>query len=522
MYLTVAQIDGMINLLSGARPDVFTKFTLSEPSVEGRAVNGIRLHAGPATSRSAVLILGGTHARELMNPDAIVGLAVDLFLSHDNGTDLKYGNRTWPADEVRIFLEALDIWLVPCTNPDGRQFVLTTDDLWRKNRRINPNAARPICHGVDLNRNADFMWGVTMGNTSCDACSIVYCGPAAFSEPETRNIRQLLDTQDFVTFLDVHSYSELVLYPWGHSPTQSTDPTKRFTGLQTGTCTASVPGGYAEYMSPRDVKRFTTVSRKIVQDIKAVRGHQYTAKTIQGLYPCTGTLSDFAYSRHIKIAGAGKIYGFSFETGPVVYNASNGMVDEPNSFHPADPTPIQKEIKAGIVSLLQQSVCAIELIGSSLFSSGTSLDAMRRFRDEVLSTRPQGREWIALYERAQFGVLAAVLRKPKLAAEAAALLGLAAKLLRDLPAKIKEEDIQRALGLIHTLRAEVKDSTLRKDLAAVEQQVRAVRGRTVRAASEALLRNAPGGRTGAARRQRAAKRSGPPKKKSNGSAKRKK
>jgi len=29
-----------------------------------------------------------------MNPDAIIELAVDLFISHVNGSDLTYGNRT--------------------------------------------------------------------------------------------------------------------------------------------------------------------------------------------------------------------------------------------------------------------------------------------------------------------------------------------------------------------------------------------------------------------------------------------
>jgi hypothetical protein len=509
MYRTVPQIDWMIDLLSATRPDIFTKFTLNEPSIEGRAVNGIRLHAGPSTSRNAVLILGGTHARELMNPDAIIDLAVDLFLSYDNGTDLKYGNRTWPIGDVRIFMEALDIWLVPCTNPDGRQHVLTTDDMWRKNRRVNPAAARPICHGVDLNRNADFMWGVTMGNTSCNECTIVYCGPTAFSEPETRNIRHLLETQDFVTFLDVHSYSELVLYPWGHAPTQSTDQTKRFMGLQTGTCTASVPGGYAEYMPARDVQRFTTVSRKIVQDIKAVRNRQYTAKAIQGLYPCTGTLSDFAYSRHIKTPGNAKTYGFSYETGPIIYDSTlPGGVDEPKSFHPDDPKPIYKEIKAGIVSLLQQSVCAIQLIGSSLFSSGKPLAAFRRFRDEVLSTRPPGREWIALYERTQFGLLSVVMRKPRLFAEASALLKASSEWIKDENSKIPDVDIERALGLVNRLMAVTKDKDLRRDLAAVAVQVKAARGRTVRAAFEALLRHGPGERPASSGKKNPVKKRG--------------
>lgn len=489
MYRTVSQINGLINLLSGARPDFFTKITLEEESVEGRPIHGIRLHAGSATSRNAVLVLGGTHARELMNPDAIVDLAVDLFISYENGTNLKYGNRTWPASEVRTILDALDIWFVPCTNPDGREYVLNTDELWRKNRRINPNATNQICHGVDINRNADFMWGVTTGSTSCNACTLVYCGPTAASEPETRNIQRLLEARDFVTFLDVHSFAELVLFPWGHAPTQTTDPSKRFTSLATGTCSPIATPGYAEYMTPRDKKRFTTVSRKIVQDIKAVRNHTYQAKPIQGLYACTGTLSDYAYSRHIKSPGVAKTYGFSYETGSPVF--VNGFLDEAESFHPADPTPVQKEVKAGIVSLLQQSVCAIELIGSGIFGTGSAVGGLRRFRDELLSKRPQGREWIALYERAQFGLLAAVMKKPKLLAQAGALLRSATGWLKDEETRIPDADVDSALSLIRTLSAATKDRSLQQDLAAVTSQVKAARGRTVRETIERLLRTGP-------------------------------
>ena len=57
---------------------------------------------------SVVLIVGGTHARELMNPDAIVELAIDLFLSYVNGTDIVYGNRRWTADDIKLILESLD------------------------------------------------------------------------------------------------------------------------------------------------------------------------------------------------------------------------------------------------------------------------------------------------------------------------------------------------------------------------------------------------------------------------------
>ena len=408
MYRTSAQIASAIQILSQWFPNFFTQLQLPENSVQGQPIYALRLRAGGGGSRRAVLIVGGTHARELMNPDAIVELAIDLFLSYDNDTDIVYGNRTWAADDIKLILESLDIWMIPCSNPDGRDDVINGDSLWRKNRRVN---AGSTCLGVDLNRNSDILWGVAQGQTSCSPCSEVYCGPNAFSEPETRNVKSLLDSERVVSFVDVHSYSELVLYPWGHAPTQSTDPSKTFTTLATGTCTASVPSGYGEYMPAIDVQRFTTVAQQIVDDIRAVRGRQYTPETALALYPTTGTRSDYAYSRHIADSSLYKTYGFTFETGP-------GAATADESFHPDDPTLIKQDAKAGIISLLQQSVCAIELIGLDLFGPGTGLRSFRRIRDEVLASTAAGREWLALFERLQFPLLARVIASPKMTKQA--------------------------------------------------------------------------------------------------------
>ena len=56
-------------------------------------------------------------------------------------------------------METLDIWMLPCANPDGRHHVMKTggDWIWRMNRRDNPGTP---CDGVDPNRNCDFMWRV--------------------------------------------------------------------------------------------------------------------------------------------------------------------------------------------------------------------------------------------------------------------------------------------------------------------------------------------------------------------------
>lgn len=44
-----------------------------------------------ATAPRGVLLVDGTHSRELMNPDAIVGLAADLLVGYVIGSDIVYG-----------------------------------------------------------------------------------------------------------------------------------------------------------------------------------------------------------------------------------------------------------------------------------------------------------------------------------------------------------------------------------------------------------------------------------------------
>ena len=483
MYRTVAQIDAVTALLASWFPAIFTRVQLPNNSVEGRPVYALRMRAGGGSARRAVLIVGGTHARELMNPDAIVELAIDLLVSYSNGTDIRYGGKTFPADDVKLILEAMDIWLLPCVNPDGRHHVMTVDDMWRKNRRDNPGTT---CEGVDLNRNADVVWGVAQGSTSCSPCSDVYCGPSAFSEPETRNVKHVLDTERVVSFVDVHSYSELVLYPWGHAFTQSTDTSKRFTGIPGGTCTASIPASYSEYMPARDVQRFQTVAGRIVADVAAVRGRRYTPETSRDLYATTGTQSDYAYARHIANPALNKTYGFTFETGPAVPGSSQ------ESFHPADPTLIKRDAKAAMLALMQQSVCAIELIGSRLFSGGTDVAALRTVRDTLLASTPAGREWIGLFERAQFAMLASAVRDEKLMVTAGELIQLMAGATDDQDAVFSEADAKRAAALLKKLRAKLKISALKADLDAIGQRIEQQGGRRVQQVIESLMRHKPG------------------------------
>ena len=481
MYRTIAQLDFLTGLLAAWFPQFFTRLQLPENSVQGRPVYALRMRAGGGGERRGVLIVGGTHSRELVNPDATIELAVDLLVSYALNRDIVYGGRTWPANDIRIILETLDLWLLPCSNPDGRNYVMTVDDMWRKNRRDNPNTA---CDGVDLNRNLDILWGVTQGQTSCSPCSDVYCGPSAFSEPETRNVKNLLDTRRIDCFVDVHSYSELILYPWGHAPTQTVDPTKRFTGLPSGTCATIGQPGYQEYMTPRDLLRFQTVGQRVVDAIAAVRGRVYTNQPSVALYPTTGTHSDYVYSRHIADPKLRKTYGYTFESGPW---AGNG----PDSFHPADPTLIKRDIKSGILALIQQCICAIELIGFRLLNREAEVSMLRNVRDDLLGATGPGREWIALFERVQTSLVGIVLGDQRLTDAAASLVERIGSLLQVEESTIADDDVERGVSVIRELMKRSESREVRADLRAVAVQFRQMSGLTSRDAIERLMQRGP-------------------------------
>ena len=141
-------------------------------------------------------------------------------------------------------------------NPDGYAWTWTSGEarFWRKNRSLRrPDLAEanPDCQGVDLNRNFDFAWGglsplplprprpPAPSEPGCDRedpCSVVYCGPSAFSEPETQAVRDFIiqlspssgsssrcergfccrHKSVLGAFVSLHSYSQMWFVPFGH------------------------------------------------------------------------------------------------------------------------------------------------------------------------------------------------------------------------------------------------------------------------------------------------------------------
>lgn len=487
MYRTITQLNDAIQSLANTRPDLCTRVPLSN-STQGRAINALRLRAGGGTNRRGILIIGGMHARELMNPDAIIELAFDLTQAYTNETGLTYGGAEWSAFDIRIMMETLDIWMLPCANPDGRNHVMETggDRMWRMNRRDNPNTP---CDGVDPNRNCDFMWRVVGPTTVCDPCSTTqgFVGSLPFSEPESNNIHLLCDAHRIDVFVDVHSFSQFVLLPWGHAPTQTTQPLPNFTSLLMGFCRTLDPPGHQEFMPPTDHLKYQTVATRVADAIRAVRGSNYVLKTIYQVYngTTTGTATDYVYSRHIANPALRKTFGFAFETGP---DLGPGRALE--SFQPADPEPVKSDTKAGLVALIQQSVCAIEFIGETL-QAGT-VQPIRAARDELLAPSEKGRGWIELVSSVQAELLGIVLSDKALTRRAISLLArvqkLAAKRER---ATVSARDVEDGIEFLEALKSRATRPEVREAISIVNRQLKKASGQTVEAILKKLAKSNP-------------------------------
>jgi carboxypeptidase T len=230
-YLTWQGIRQALQHLRQTYPALCELIELPERSAAGnRKIHAVRIgnREDEDASRRGVLLVGGTHARELVNPDLLVSFGLRLCKAYTDGTGLTYGGRSYAPDTIALLIDHLDLFLLPLLNPDGRDHVQKANGnpMWRKNRAA---VSGSNCRGIDLNRNFDFLWPWTIGATSSQPCHEVFKGPSAASESEGRNAVWLLDTfPDIVCFVDVHSFGEMILYPWGDDDNQSADPDQNF------------------------------------------------------------------------------------------------------------------------------------------------------------------------------------------------------------------------------------------------------------------------------------------------------
>ena len=320
-YRTLADYGADMKRLVDENPGLVKPITLPHLSGEGRPVEGIEItnDVNARDGKPVFLQLGLHHAREWPSGEHAIEWAFELV---DGSKDPSSPNH----ERIQRLLETTRTIVVPVINPDGfdtsRTFGATSDPLTgrgapnegeddetvnilthpneyrRKNCRLPDSDAYScagpalglVSTGVDPNRNYGGLWGGP--GASADPLNETYRGPGPFSEPETRNVQDLVSKRHVTTLITNHTFSNLVLRPPGLA--SAGDPVDAGVLQELGDAMAAENGYLSLY------------------------GHQ--------LYDTSGTTEDWSY-------GATGGLGYTFEIGCVELNYETREC-EVGHFHP--------------------------------------------------------------------------------------------------------------------------------------------------------------------------------------------
>jgi carboxypeptidase T len=360
-YLNVDDVESSLARAAGGPNAAFTQLiALPNKTWEGRDCHALRIGKGTQAGRPGIFFLGGVHAREWGSPDILINFVEQLCDAYRGHTGITFGGMTFSAAQIQQIVNEKDVYVFPQANPDGRRHSMTAAPAWRKNRRPAPaGSTNPNCVGVDLNRNYDFLWQYTthfapnapVANSTNPCDHDVYIGPSPVSEPETKNVVWIFDNVANIRFfMDVHSYSEDILYNWGDDQDQSNKQQMNFLNPAfDGKRGVANDTAYKEFIRSADKRAAVKLANEMRTAIRAVRGRDYKVIQAMSLYPTAGASDDYAYSRHIVSAGKPKVLSYTMEW---------GSADNETPFHP--PYPEMKQIIQEITAALLQFCLAAE------------------------------------------------------------------------------------------------------------------------------------------------------------------
>jgi len=282
-YHTYDNLQADLQQLQANYPTIAKLFNIGT-TAEGLTIWAIKISDNVALkeNENRLLFIGAHHAREWISVE--VPLLLAKYLVESYGTD----------DSVKSIIDNEEIWIVPMLNPDGHVHSQSVR-CWRRNRRNNGLPWRLLDNGCPLGVNGPALsgWGVdpnrnyggpqwgTVG-ASGFPLSPVYQGPSPFSEPETQAVRDLMNQHNFVSVLSYHSYSQLILFPWGYTY----DPVPK-----------------------EDYVLMSGLAKEMSNKIEGVNGKKYRDQQSALLYPTSGDLTDWSYNTF-------KIPSFTIELRP--------------------------------------------------------------------------------------------------------------------------------------------------------------------------------------------------------------
>ena len=299
--------------IAAAYPSIVRRSAIGT-TYQGRTIYALKISDNVATDEAEpeVLFTANQHAREHLTVEMAMYLLNELTGKY--GTDAR----------VTGVVNTREIWVLPSINPDGAEFDVASGSyaMWRKNRQPNSGST---AIGTDLNRNWAWQWGCC-GGSSGTFSSETYRGPAPFSAPETAVVRDFVNSrvvggvQQIKTGIDFHTYSELVLWPYGY------------------TTANTAPGLTAD-----DEATFRTLGTNLAST------NGYTPEQASDLYIADGTIDDWLWGQH-------KIFGYTFEMYP--------KTSSPGFYPPDEAIATQtSRNREAVLRLLEISDCPQRAIG---------------------------------------------------------------------------------------------------------------------------------------------------------------
>ncbi|XP_030282793.1 carboxypeptidase A1-like [Sparus aurata] len=258
-YHTISEIYNFQDMLVRENPNLVSKIVIGQ-SYEGRPLSVLKFSTG--ANRPGLWIDTGIHSREWVTQASGTWFAKKIATAY--GSD--------PA--LTAILNNMDIFLLIMTNPDGFAYTQTNNRMWRKTRKPNPGSS---CVGVDPNRNWDAGFGEP--GASNNPCSETYRGPRANSESEVKSIVDFVRSHgNLKSFISIHSYSQMLLYPYGYTSTPA-----------------------------KDQAELHSLAKKAITDLASLYGTRYRyGSIINTIYPASGGTIDWTYNQGIK-------YSYTFE-----------------------------------------------------------------------------------------------------------------------------------------------------------------------------------------------------------------
>ncbi|NOT38842.1 MAG: hypothetical protein HOP11_15820 [Saprospiraceae bacterium] len=213
-FLTLDEMYENLDLMAELYPELITKrapignFTTDE----GRPIYYLKISDNPNKKETEpqVLYTSLHHARE---PASMSQMLFYMWYLLENYN---------LSEEIRNLVNGRELFFIPCVNPDGYKFNQVTNPsgfgYWRKNRALNE-----IDYGVDLNRNYGYKWGFNNIGSSDRGDSETFRGNEAFSETETKAVKELCRSNNFKIAINYHSFGNYLLIPWGFDDIKTSD-----------------------------------------------------------------------------------------------------------------------------------------------------------------------------------------------------------------------------------------------------------------------------------------------------------